>query len=157
MPDARLRIVGSERTTNPVTILSTGLNSLANGSSALSAAVSQTAATERDVLVDYELNLVAPAAAWDEDGAVDLHHVRSVDGTNYEDSDAEGRPRMGYQGTFFLNGVATAQRVVLPDVPAPPRDYKALLINRAGQAFAASGNTLTAYFHTRKADEAPAS
>lgn len=138
----------SARGTNPVTLLTTELNSLANNAAtAPSSALSNS--TEQDLYVDLEFVGTygsAPTAGT----TVDAYFVRSVDGTNYEDASSTGPilPQNGYVGSFVLRAVTTGQRVVIPQVPCPSRDFKVMLLNNAtGQAMAASGNTLKGYFY----------
>lgn len=123
------------------TAMSTELNSLANGSRAIaSSAVDNDAA--RNMYADFELYVtygVAPSAG----GRVDLYLVQTLDGTNYADGSASVAPPMtSFAGSFPLRAVTTAQRIVLRHVLLPATDYKPLLDNQAGQAMAASGNTL---------------
>lgn len=148
---ADIRWKASSRATNPLVILGNaappdGLNGLAaTTGAALSAAIENVSTL--DLNVDLELVVsfgVAPVA----DNVVEVWFVRSVDGTNYEDgSTATILPRSGFVGNFVLRAVTAVQRMVIPRVVVPPRDFKVLVINRATQAFAASGNTLTGYFY----------
>jgi hypothetical protein len=132
--------------TNPVSILGTEINSLANDAAVTSAVVSNT--TEDDQYADFELVVtygVAPVA----DKTVDMYLVRSVDGTNYEDGTAARPPAGGFVGSFVLDAVTSAQRKVLAGVMLPPLSFKILLVNKAGQAMAASGNTLKAFVYNQ--------
>ncbi len=144
-----VQLKASARASNPVTCLSTELNSLANNSGALSAAISNDASDELDLYMDLELAVTfgtAPTA----DSLCEIYIVRTVDGTNYEDNSTEGRPRDGYVGGFVLDNVTSAQRLVLRQVPCPPRDFKVYLLNKSGQAFPASGSTVGAFFYTNQ-------
>ncbi len=138
----------SGRTTNPVTILDTGLNSLANNAGALSNAISN--ASDLDLYMDMEL-VVTYGTAPTEDSLNEIYLLRSADGTNYEDYGTEGRPRDGFVGGFIVDNVTTEQRIILRQVQAPPRDFKVYILNKTGQSFAASGNTLKAWFYTEQA------
>lgn len=153
MADAVTRFKASARATNPADVITTGLNSLANNAAALSAAQSNDAADEGDLYADLEL-AVTFGTAPTENALVEVYIVRTVDGTNHETDSAEGRPKNGYVGGFVVDNVTTAQRLILPFVLLPPRDFKILLINKSGQAFPASGSTLKAYYYTTFADEA---
>jgi len=120
------------------TVLDTGLNSLANDAGVVSAALPN---TNLDTYADFELvctHGTAPVA----DRTWDLYAVRQVDATNYEGATAARPPANGFLGSFVLNAVNTAQRMVLPEMMLPPYAYKLLLVNKSGQAAAASGNTL---------------
>lgn len=119
------------------TLLSTGLNSLTNGSRAVSSAV----ADNRDIYGDFELVVTygsAPAA----DAPVYLYFLESPDGTNTEDGSSSITPSAPPDVIFTLRAVTTAQRVVRNRVPLPNGDYTVLLVNAAGQTMAASGNTV---------------
>ena len=120
------------------TPLSTGLNALANNARAVSASISSTRAQYADVelLVTYG---VAPSAT----GFVALYLCPALDDTNFPDGDASVAPAPNLQvGTCALRAVTTAQRVVVRQVVLPPVAYRWVVWNLAGQAMAASGNTL---------------
>ena len=120
------------------TVLTTGLNALANGAGVVSAALPNTAL---DTYADLELvctHGVAPVA----DTTWDVYAVRQVDGTNYEDASASRPPANGFLGSFVLDAVTSVQRKVLPGVMLPPGAHKLLIVNKSGQAAAATANTL---------------
>ncbi|MGL4649664.1 MAG: hypothetical protein ACRC1H_09680 [Caldilineaceae bacterium] len=138
--------IASTRGSNPVSVLTTELNSLANDAAVTSAAISNT--TEDDQYADLELVVtygVAPVA----DKTVDVYLVRQIDGTNYEDGSASRPPAGGFIGSFVLDAVTSAQRKVLAGVMLPPLTFKLLIVNKAGQAMAASGNTLKAFIYNQ--------
>lgn len=122
------------------TALSTGLDSLANGSSAITAALDN--GTDRSIWDDLELVVTfgtAPAL----NAPVEVYLVPSVDGTNYADGSATVLPSPNLLvGTFLVRAVTTAQRVAIRKIELPPGLFKYLVRNQAGQAMAASGNTL---------------
>lgn len=123
-------------------LITTGMNSLANDGRAGSSAVANS--TNRNTLGVFELVVTfgtAPTAG----RTVDLFLVPALDGTNYADGhDAAVDPTANsYAGSFVVRGVNTAQRLVVTDVQLPATNFKAVVVNRAGQAFAASGNVLT--------------
>jgi hypothetical protein len=124
-----------------VTALTTELNSLANNAAAISSAIDND--TDLDVYADFELVVTYGSNPTDQ-SLVELYVVRTVDGTNYEDASTTGPvvPRTGYVGGFSLRAVTTAQRIVIPEVRLPPRDFKVFVINKSGQTTAASGNTV---------------
>jgi hypothetical protein len=128
----------SGRGTNPETVLDTALDSLANGSGVLSAAIDNDA--DLDIVADAELNLASlnPTVA-----LCELFVVRTVDGTNYEDAPALA----GFVGAWFPTTGSGAKRVILPGIAIPPRDHKFYPINRTGVAFGASGNTLKIFYY----------
>jgi hypothetical protein len=120
------------------TILATELNSLANDAGVISAVIPQTAL---DTYADFELvctHGTAPVA----DKTWDLYAVRQLDGTNYEDASASRPPANGFLGSFVLDAVTSVQRKILPGIMLPPYAYKLLIVNKSGQAAAATGNTL---------------
>lgn len=129
-----------------VTILDTGLNALANDAGVVSATVAND--TVYDMYADFELvctHGVAPVA----DRTWDIYLVREVDGTNFEDASATRPPAGGFVGSFVLDAVTTIQRKVVPGAMLPPRDFKVLLVNKSGQAAAATGHTLKAFFYNQ--------
>ncbi len=139
----------SGRGTNPATVLDTGLNSLASGSGALSAAISNDGSGEFDLFADAEL-VVTYGTNPTDGNPVELWLVRQVDGTNYEDAAGGATPvypRNGLVGIFSLQASTSGQRIVIPQIVIPPGDFKLLLVNKAGQTMAASGNTLKLLFY----------
>jgi hypothetical protein len=134
------------------TLLSTGLNSLANNSLAISGAFDNTVGQTGDgyVLCDVEL-LVTYGSAPTANTGVSVWFLGSQDGSNYEDGDASTTPGRIPDLVFPLRAVTTAQRIIRR-VPLPWGLLKALLKNDGtGQAMAASGNTLKVRPVTREA------
>ena len=125
------------------TALSTDLNSLANGSRAISAGVAN--GTELDLYGDLELVVqygTAPSAGTK---IAEVYLLPTVDGTNYPEGSASLTPQKALLVATFesRNPSTTAvERLVVPGIPLPPRAFKLLLVNTSGQAYAASGNTL---------------
>ncbi len=123
-------------------LLTTELDSLANGAGALG--VEYDNATGLYFWGDFEL-LVAFGTAPTADSVVELYLIPAADGTNYGDG-AGGpspvAPRNHYVGAWALRAVTTAQRLVLQGVPLPPLMFKALVVNKSGQPFPASGSTV---------------
>ena len=125
------------------TLLSTGLDALADNALALSAAYDNTAGAAGDgsTLCDLEL-VVSYASAPDAGSAVVVWLLASQDGTNYEDGGTSVTPLRIPDRAFPLRPVTGAQRIIRR-VAMPPGLFKALLKNDAtGEAMAASGNTL---------------
>jgi hypothetical protein len=120
------------------TPISTGLNSLANNARVVSATITST----REHYADAELLLtfaVSPAA----NGYVSLYLLPTLDGTNFADGDASIVPASNMQVGSFLPQINTnAQRLAIRQIILPAVNYRWLIWNRAGQALAASGNTL---------------
>ena len=129
-------------------VLSTELNSLASaGRTAAGTEVDN--GTNLDMFGVLELQVTfgtAPSAG----GYVEIYMVTAPDGTNYEDGSNSVDP-----GTHKLidripvRAVTTAQRLSGRVIPLLPEKTKFLLYNGSGQAFPASGSTLTLYTTNR--------
>lgn len=131
-----------------VLLMTTELNSLANGSGALGAEYDN--ATNLYLYGLFELNVTFgsnPTAG----NLVNLYLIPAPDGTNYDDAvtgASPNAPSTMYVGGFPVRAVTTEQKIPLggpgiPNlVPLPPTKFKAFLINNSGQAFPASGSTL---------------
>lgn len=126
------------------TVLTTELNSLANGSySAVG------------TLIDNGTNLDKWAAAVGSfpigtaptaDSTYDLFCIPATDGTNYADGGGSVKPAAAYYvGSFQLRNVSTTQLVDTGLFRLPPCKVKFVLFNNSGQAMDASGNTVTLY------------
>ena len=129
-------------------VLTTELNALANaGRSAAGTEINN--ATNKDMYGQLELQVTfgtAPTAG----GYVEIYMVNALDGTNYEDGSNTVDP-----GTHKLvdripvRAVTTAQRLNGRMLTLEPAKTKFLLLNGSGQAFPASGSTLTLYTTNR--------
>lgn len=129
-------------------VLSTELNALASaGRSAAGAEVDN--GTNLDMFGVLELAVTfgtAPSAG----AYVEIYMVTAPDGANYEDGSNTVDP-----GTHKLidripvRAVTTAQRLSGRLIPLLPEKTKFLLYNGSGQAFPASGSTLTLYTTNR--------
>jgi hypothetical protein len=125
------------------TLISTGLDSLANNGLALGAAFDNTqgAAGDGYTLCELELVVTFSVAPTANTGA-SLWLLGAPDGTNYEDGSSSVTPAKLPNVVFPVRAVTTAQRIVRR-AWLPPALMKPLLKNDGtGQAFAASGNTL---------------
>ena len=121
-------------------VLTTGLNSLANGARAISAAQDNTSALY--LYADFELE-VEFAVAPTEGNPVDLYIVPSIDGVQYADgSDSVQPPQNCFAGHFAARAVNSDQILAVRDVPLPPSLWKAVLRNSSGQTMEATGNIL---------------
>lgn len=122
------------------TVMTTALDALANAARAITAAIDNTVAL--DFWDDLELVVTygtAPSAG----ATVEVYLVESVDGTSYGDGDASiAPPATALVGVFPIRAVTTAQRVHVRAVMMPPLNFKYVVTNKAGQAMAATGNTL---------------
>lgn len=125
-----------------LTVLSTGLNSLANNTmSAASSTITNN--TNLDIYCDIEVLLAAlsPTAA----AYVALYIWEAVDGTNFPaQSDADLRLTSTQLLCVVPVGTtaSTAQRVAVRNVLLPPGAFQIKLDNQTGVALAASGNTV---------------
>lgn len=125
---------------NPVVLDTTTLNSLANLAGQLSGPFDADGAE----LADFEL-LVGFAVAPTLDALVELYLLPTVDGTNFAhgtDGAAALRDANMLAGAFKVQAQTAAHRCFLKNVALPLGPFKTLLINKAAQSFAASGNTL---------------
>ena len=127
-----------------VTVLSTELNSLGNGSNKITSTArsNDAATTERELFAKFSLSLAAQGAARDSGASVSLYIIPEVDGTYAYGSDSLDPSGNHYVGSFNFDAATTARVDVLTDVRLPNSDYHVLVQNNTGQAFAASGNTL---------------
>lgn len=124
------------------TLLSTGLNSLANNALAASSAFDNTQAAAGDGSTLCDLELVVTFGTNPANTGISVWLLGSQDGTNYEDGDSSTTPARLPDCVFPLRAVTTAQRIVRR-VWLPWGLMKALVKNDGtGQAFASSGNTL---------------
>jgi hypothetical protein len=132
------------------TVLSTELNALANGSyTAQGTLLDNTTIVDRlaraELLVTFGSSPTAGAIC-------DLYMVVSLDGTNYPDGSATKIPPGATKvGSFQVNATTDAQRIhTAPFQLGGPYKHKFLLRNRSGQAFPASGSTVTVTSHNRQ-------
>lgn len=120
-----------------VSLLTTELNSLANGSFATAGSAYDNG-TNLYLWGDFEL-VVGTGSAMTANNTFDLYLLPSVDGTNYIDT--TGPPPNAYVGSFVCQA-ATSGRYILRDVPLPLSKFKAYIKNGSGQALSSSGSTL---------------
>lgn len=125
------------------TILTTELNSLGDGANKLSSAISNDAAGELYLYMDIEIYVATQASARAADARVDVYILEELDGSNYTyGGDSDDPPDNAWVGAFIFDAATTARYNHLRGIPLPPTDFKILIINETGQAFASSGNTL---------------
>jgi hypothetical protein len=130
-------------------LLSTELNSLANGSNVLSSAIDFSDATHaRMTKLDVEVNLATANWSAQTNPAIYLWVLKRTDGTNYEDGGASIDPARIPEEIIPIRAVNGAQRVRGTIYLDTPEFGKILIGNRTGVAFNASGNTLKYYIHT---------
>lgn len=137
----------STRSGNPISILTTELNSLTTTGAAISSTVANDA--DHDMFVDLFLTIdygTNPTAG----SLIECYIVRSYDGTNFEDGSTTGPvvPASGFVGAFVLRATTDTQILCIPGVAVPPEDFKVLVVAKTtGQTAAASGNTLIGLFY----------
>lgn len=123
------------------TVITTGLNALADEGNALSSEIDNTASLFLFDDVEFFHGTLGYAPA---DGAViALYIVQALDGTNYEDGNASiDPPASNLVGVFNIRSATSAQRHVLRQIPIPPFKFKYVVINETGGTLPATGNTL---------------
>ena len=106
-------------------------------------------ATNLDRWGKLELNVTfgtAPVAG----GYVEIYVVTAPDGTNYEDGSNTVDPGAHkLVDRIPVRAVTTAQRLTGRMIQLEPAKTKFMLLNGSGQAFPASGSTLTLYTANR--------
>jgi hypothetical protein len=136
-------------------LLTTELNSLANNNGALQSGSYDNRSTGSNNFLfgQLELNVTfgsAPTAG----NLIDLFLIPAPDGTNYDDGAGGATPvapQNCYVGSFIVRAVTSAQKLsmgmpgIQPLIKLPPYHFKALLVQKSGQAFPASGSTLVLY------------
>lgn len=131
----------STRSGNPVSLMTTELNSLATTGTATSSTIDNDA--DHDMYVDLFLTIdygTGPTAG----SVIECYIVRSYDGTNFEDIP----PASGLVGSFILANTTNTQILCIPGVSVPPEDFKVHVIAKTtGQTAQASGNTLIGLFY----------
>jgi len=132
-----------------VSYLGAGLNSLADGANDLGAKVDNVADGENELYLDLELYIAAQGSSRDADGRVEVYILSSVDDTNFDMGDDSTDPRPeALLHVFSLDAATTARYRTATNLPLAPFDFKLLVMNETGQAFAASGNTLKYRLHS---------
>jgi hypothetical protein len=116
--------------------LSTGLNSLADGSSASSSAIAN--GTDFYPLMDVSIILASMTPGTG--GYIEIHVAPLLDdGSSYPDIFLGGPT---WVGSLTLKTGASAKDAMLTGIQIPPGDFKVALLNKAGASLAASSNTV---------------
>lgn len=124
------------------TVMTTGLNSLADEANAITSAINNT--TDLYLFDDVEWNHAAlgysPAAG----SVIELYIVsEKLAGGAYEDGDATiDPPASNLVGVFNIRSATAAQSHILRQIPIPPDNFKYVVINKTGGTLASTGNTL---------------
>jgi len=123
----------------PATPLTAELNALANAARAVSAAIAANTATK--ALFELRVQFGSAPVA---DSLISLFAIPSLDGgTTYADGDVGVGVASNLRiGQFRSRAVNTVQVLMLTNIDLPPGHFRLVLQNDAGQAFAATGNTL---------------
>lgn len=130
--------------TSEGTVLTTALDALADGAwSALGSEYDNTADLRQYFMVRVAVDFVlAPSTG----GFLSLYALAALDGTNYPTLDSDNDPRAGHLvATIELIDTTAAQVRDSVIFTLPPTKGKFILKNGAGQAFPASGSTVTLY------------
>lgn len=113
--------------------ISTGANSLADGSSVLSSAIDPTASLDQFINIPLILASINPSGA----PYTEIHILETLDnGTNYPDINAGT-----LQATIPMDAGSSAKEGIARRIEQPPNLYKIGLVNRSGVSWASSGNT----------------
>jgi len=129
-------------TSDPITILSSELNSFAAGQAVLSLEIDNSLGLY--LFNDIELSLNNLNTQPIEGASVELYLVQSMDGINYESGVSDGLDisTNNLIGIFSFKQSVIAQRYSLRKFIVPPRKYKYAIKNKTGVAWANNGNTL---------------
>jgi hypothetical protein len=127
------------------TAISSGLDSLADGSNAISSAIDFTAAgVDSKQLIDGEISLASVDLSSSVNPAIYIWVLKRTDGTNFEDGGASVDPARRPDAIVPLRAISGTQRVPFSCLTNPDQG-KILFGNRAGAALASSGNTIKYY------------
>lgn len=126
------------------TAIDTGLNSLADNGRAVSGTISNDGSGERYVYMTVEVSLAAQGSARDTGAFVEIYVLPSLDGSNFTyGSSSLDPPYSSHVGNVLFDDSTSARVSHLPPILIPPFDFQILVKNQTGQAFAASGSTVT--------------
>ncbi len=129
-----------------VTYLDTALNALADGANKLGAAINNE--TGLYLFTDLELFVQTQGGARSAGAFVAAHFLPSIDGTNFDmGADAVDPADDSFVVLFALDAATTARYRTKWNIPLGPFQYKILLINETGQAFAGTLTTLKYRLH----------
>jgi hypothetical protein len=121
---------------SPVELLTTDLDSLANGSAALSGVIDN--ATNRSIFMKVQIKLPIVDLSAQTDPHVLIRLIESIDGgTTFEDNDDKS------WGVSIGIAATNAEHIKIGDMEIPPGKFKLAVVNKTGAGFAASGNVLS--------------
>lgn len=125
------------------TVLTTELDSLANGSRSAAGTVIDNG-SNLDRFAYAELVLGTFGSAPTDKAVCELYMVPARDGTNYADGSSSVRPSDWlWCGSFQVDSATAAKRLLTDVFALPPFKVKFILLNSTGQALNASGNTVS--------------
>lgn len=127
---------------DPITILSSELNSFSPNQNMLSAEIDNSSGFY--LFNDVELHLNRLDFIPNDDSIVEIFLIQSIDGINYESGVSDGLELSinNIVGSFIIKSSDVPQRQVLRRLVVPPRKYKYAIKNKTGFVWANSGNTL---------------
>lgn len=129
--------------TSRSTVLTTEMNSLANGSrTAAGTEIDNSTNLDQYCCLEIYLASLTPTSG----GYLQVHLVSAPGGTNYSEGDGStdpGNDRL--VAVLPLRAATGTVRKVTGLIPIPPAKIKFLLTNNSGAALASSGNTVTMY------------
>ena len=133
------------------TYLATALDGLGIGANKLGAAISNDGSTERNRFISFELTVNTQGSARNATARVEIYFLASLDGTAFSFGDDSTDPAPGTpMEQLGLDAATTARIVTAYNIPIPPLDFKLLLMNETGVAFAATGNVLKYLTHNEE-------
>lgn len=125
--------------------LTTELDALADGSySTPGTAIDNGSNLDRFCVAQLTVDFVSAPT---DRAAIDIYCIPAPDGTNY--ADATQPSAYHFVGSFMVDNVTAAQRLVSAPFELPPCKVKFALHNRSGQAFPATGSIFTPFTFNR--------
>ena len=132
-----------EAPASTTTYLTTELNTLGSGSNKLGGTISNDQAAELEMFMSCELYLASIGSARTAGARVDLYLLHEMDGSNFSyGTDSVDPSPASWVGHFVPPEDTTAVYIHIPRIEVPPFDFKLLVQNNTGQAFASSGNIM---------------
>jgi hypothetical protein len=129
-------------TDSDVSVITTGLNSLANDAYAETSAISNS--SDLYLFDDVELYIASFGATPSTGARVELYMIcKRLDDSSFEDGSTSVTPSPStLVGVFDIREDSGTQIHILRHIPLPPSDFKYIVRNKTGQSFASSSNLL---------------